>query len=96
MANRGERAGIAAETWPSCGRASTSPRRGAFGVTSTEASIAARSASEIDTVHGPFARAFAHVEFAVLDRHGDTIARFAEVFSAANGGDNRGDAHARP
>ncbi|HTE20220.1 MAG TPA: TIGR02452 family protein, partial [Armatimonadota bacterium] len=50
------------------------------GVFGNEPATVARLFGDFLLGDGPFARAFAHVTFAVLDRHGEIIAPFTEVF----------------
>jgi uncharacterized protein (TIGR02452 family) len=50
------------------------------GVFGNDPAMVARLFGEFLLGNGPFATAFEHVEFAVLDRQGDTIAPFAEMF----------------
>jgi uncharacterized protein (TIGR02452 family) len=50
------------------------------GVFGNDPSLVARLFGEFLLADGPFAAAFEHVEFAVLDRQGVTISAFADVF----------------
>ncbi len=52
------------------------------GVFGNDSAIVATLFAEMLLGAGPFATAFEHVEFAVLDRKGETIAAFEKVFGA--------------